>query len=38
MIHKGPDAYAKVMTVDVDRTKSLVARGAQNPVDQLFDW
>ena len=38
MIHKGPDAFAKVMTVDVDRTKSLVARGPQNPVDQLFDW
>ncbi|MBS2014745.1 MAG: metallophosphoesterase [Deltaproteobacteria bacterium] len=38
MIHTGPDAFAKVSTVDVDRTKSLRARGAGNPVDQLFDW
>jgi hypothetical protein len=38
MIHKGPDAFAKISTVDVDRTKSLTARGAGNPVDQLFDW
>ncbi|MDB4935888.1 MAG: hypothetical protein JWP87_2860 [Labilithrix sp.] len=38
MIHTGPDAFAKIKTVDVDRTKSLAARGAENPVDQLFDW
>jgi len=38
MIHTGPDAFAKVQTVDVDRTKSLRARGSANPVDQLFDW
>jgi hypothetical protein len=38
MIHKGPDAFAKVTTIDVDRTKSLTSRGAGNPVDQLFDW
>ncbi len=38
MIHKGPDAFAKVTTIDVDRTKSLTSRGTANPVDQLFDW
>jgi len=38
MIHKGPDAFSKITTIDVDRTKSLTSRGAQNPVDQLFDW
>ncbi len=38
MIHQGPDAFAKVSTVDVDRTKSLGARGPTNPVDQLYDW
>lgn len=38
MIHKGPDAFAKITTVDVDRTKSIAARGDANPVDQLFDW
>jgi hypothetical protein len=38
MIHTGPDAFSKITTVDVDRTKSLVARGPQNPVDALFDW
>jgi len=38
MLHKGPDAFSKVATVDVDRTKSLTSRGPQNPVDQLFDW
>jgi hypothetical protein len=38
MIHTGPDAYNKITTVDVDRTKSLAARGPTNPVDQLFDW
>jgi hypothetical protein len=38
MIHTGPDSFAKITTVDVDRTKSLAARGPSNPVDQLFDW
>jgi len=38
MIHTGPDAFSKITTVDVDRTKRLASRGAQNPVDQLFDW
>ena len=38
MIHKGPDSFAKISTIDVDRTKTLLARGAANPVDQLFDW
>lgn len=38
MIHTGPDAFSKVTTIDVDRTKSLTARGAGNPVDALFDW
>jgi hypothetical protein len=38
MRHTGPDAFSNVSTVDVDRTKSLLSRGAQNPVDALFDW
>jgi hypothetical protein len=38
MIHSGPDAFSKITTIDVDRTKSLTARGAGNPVDALFDW
>lgn len=38
MIHTGPDAFSKISTIDVDRTKSLTARGAANPVDALFDW
>ena len=38
MIHTGPDAFSKITTIDVDRTKSLTARGAGNPVDALFDW
>ncbi len=37
-IHEGPDSFAEVTTVDVDRTKSVAARGQDNPVDQLFDW
>ena len=37
-INKGNDTFAKVKTVDVDRTKSIPSRGAENPVDQLFDW
>jgi hypothetical protein len=37
-INKGNDTFAKVQTVDVDRTKSIASRGAENPVDQLFDW
>ncbi len=37
-INRGNDVFAKVKTVDVDRTKSMPARGAENPVDQLFDW
>ena len=32
------NTYAKVQTVDVDRTKSIPARGEQNPADALFDW
>ena len=38
MIHTGPDSFAKVSTVDIDRTKSITARGTSNPVDTLFDW
>jgi hypothetical protein len=38
MIHKGPDAFAKVSTIDIDRTKSIGARGDTNPADKLFDW
>jgi len=37
-IHSGVDAFRKVETIDVDRTKSIATRGASNPVDQLFDW
>ena len=37
-IHEGEDAFGRVDTVEVDRTKSLAARGDQNPVDRLFDW
>jgi hypothetical protein len=37
-INKGNDTFAKIRTVDVDRTKSIASRGAENPVDQLFDW
>lgn len=37
-IHSGPEAFRKVETIDVDRTKSIATRGADNPVDQLFDW
>ena len=37
-INKGNDTFAKVQTVDLDRTKSIASRGAENPVDQLFDW
>jgi hypothetical protein len=37
-INQGSDTFAKIKTVDVDRTKSLAPRGADNPVDQLFDW
>jgi hypothetical protein len=38
LIHQDPATYAKVTTVDVDRTQSLPSRGADNPVDVLFDW
>ena len=38
MIHKGPDAFAKVSTIDIDRTKSIGARGDTNPADKLFEW
>ncbi len=37
-VHQGPDAFAEVTTVDIDRTRSVAARGAENPVDRLFDW
>lgn len=37
-IHQGPDAFAEVTSVDVDRTKRLAARGEENPLDKLFDW
>lgn len=37
-IHEDPDAFAKVRTIDVDRTRSIPMRGPDNPVDQLFDW
>lgn len=37
LIHDGT-AFDQVRTIDVDRTKSLAARGPENPVDQLFDW
>jgi len=32
------DVFNKVATVDVDRTKSLASRAAENPLDQLFKW
>ncbi|MBX3190513.1 MAG: metallophosphoesterase [Labilithrix sp.] len=38
MIHRGTDAFEKITTVDVDRTKRLDVRGPENPVDALFDW
>ncbi len=37
-IHSGPDAFRKIQTIDVDRTKSIAMRAAANPVAQLFDW
>lgn len=37
-IHTGVDAFAKVQTVDLDRTKSVKTRDATNPVQELFDW
>ena len=37
-IHSGTDAFRKLETIDVDRTKSITTRGPSNPVDQLFDW
>jgi hypothetical protein len=32
------NTFTKVKTVDVDRTKSIPSRGAENPTDALFDW
>jgi hypothetical protein len=37
-IHAGTDAFSRVQTIDVDRTRSIAMRGAGNPVDALFDW
>jgi hypothetical protein len=37
-IHTGADAFAKVETVDVDRTKSIASKAQDNRVAQLFTW
>lgn len=37
-VHGAEDTFAKIKTIDVDRTKSIAARGNDNPVDALFDW
>ena len=37
-IHAGTDAFSRVQTIDVDRTRSVAMRGKGNPVDALFDW
>ncbi len=37
-IHSGAQAFQKVETIDVDRTRTVATRGPDNPVDQLFDW
>ncbi len=38
MIHKGTDAFDRVETVDVDRTKSIGVKAPENRVAQLFTW
>jgi hypothetical protein len=37
-IHAGTDAFNKIQTIDVDRTKSITTRAKTNPVEELFDW
>jgi hypothetical protein len=37
-VHSGVDTFRKVATIDIDRTKKVAVRGAENPVDRLFDW
>jgi len=37
-IHRGVNAFARVETVDVDRTRSVAPRDPTNPVEKLFDW
>lgn len=39
LIHSGAaGGFSEVKRVDLDRTRSIPARGPENPVDQLFDW
>ncbi|MBX3233869.1 MAG: metallophosphoesterase [Labilithrix sp.] len=33
-----PASFAKVLSVDIDRTKSLRPKDAANPLDKVFDW
>ncbi len=37
-IHEDTDAFSRVRTIDVDRTRSIALRGKGNPVDEIFDW
>jgi hypothetical protein len=37
-IHRGIDAYAKVETIDIDRTRTVASHDPTNPVERLFDW
>ena len=36
-IHTGVDAFAKVQTIDIDRTSTVTMSGPGNPVDRLFE-
>ena len=37
-MNSGAAGFQSVETIDVDRTRSISARGSNNPVAQLFDW
>jgi hypothetical protein len=37
-IHRGTDSYARVATIDIDRTRTVASHDPTNPVEKLFDW